>query len=164
MASFISESVMEGRAKVLGVTSPSCSLAPKTVCYGAQGTSQNYASAYALYSKTAQFCSEVNRDKFPGPDWSLTYYYNVGTPDEVSYTIVLAHGQSAFDETACNRAMNNLLDQCDTDRSANPMNWKQGGEYTDGNTLYIIRPTRNGRPWPYPSRAKASCQGMTIPT
>ncbi|KAK3935761.1 SGNH hydrolase-type esterase domain-containing protein [Diplogelasinospora grovesii] len=164
IASFTTEAIIDARAKILGVTSPGCSFPQTATCFSAQGDGyRNYASRYAFYSHTAEFCSDVASHDAPSnagtANWVAAYTYNQGTADEVLFELRLSNGASAFDEGACNRAVNLILDSCDVDTSNNAMGWKQGGQFVDGSYTYTVGATRTTRPWPYPQSPTASCSG-----
>ncbi|KAF2000519.1 SGNH hydrolase [Amniculicola lignicola CBS 123094] len=60
-------------------------------------------------------------------------------------------------EEDCIKNLQALLDGCDNDGDANPMNWKAGGELVEGSWTYSIR-LLHDRPTPYPQKPQAWCQ------
>ncbi len=140
------------RAKQLGIPGPGC-VENGVKCF-AQNEVGRYASAYAMYSSTKDFCDTVEAKRPNGiTDWHYIKKYYTGTLDEAEFTIQLSNGATSFDHGQCIQAMNGILDGCDQS-SDNPMNWKQGGTYTFGSYKYKIQPTRLNRVWPYPTEPK----------
>ncbi|KAL1867745.1 hypothetical protein VTK73DRAFT_4030 [Phialemonium thermophilum] len=154
MASFALDQIRGARARLLHIDGPGC-VTDTLECLGDHNTG-NYASAYALYSQTQNFCNAVAANHPSGTNWQYSQTYYQGTPDQVVFTLTLSGGASSFDLGQCNKALNAILDQCDK-YATNPMNWKQGGINTMGSYQYEIRPTYNTRLWPYPTEPKQSC-------
>lgn len=160
MASFATNAIRVARAKILGLPDPSCEIVDSLTCYQKKG-SNAYASAFALYSNTADFCSSAAANAPPHlSDWSYTKTYDVGTPDENYFTVQLLPGALGFSQDACNSAVNKLLDGCDGGDPANPLNWKFGGENVQSLYKYTIGIHRHNRPFPFPPRPIQSCHGQ----
>jgi hypothetical protein len=156
IASFALNAVREGRAKVLDISAPSCAVNDLT-CYQKQG-SKAYASAYALYSNTADFCSSVASNAPSNTaNWKYSKTYNSGTVDENTFLIQLSNGATTFNEGQCNKAVNQILDGCDGNDPSNPMNWKFGGQLVEGSYTYSISMTRTNRPFPVPKQPSQTC-------
>lgn len=157
IASFALNAVREGRSKVLDISAPTCAVSTGPTCYQKSG-SKAYASSYALYSNTAAFCSEVGSN-YPTntANWHYSKTFNTGTVDENTFEISLSNGATTFNEDQCNKAVNLILDGCDGNDPANPMNWKFGGELVEGSYTYTISMTRTNRPFPVPTAPTQTC-------
>ncbi len=158
IASFVLNAVRSTRAQQLGLPDPSCKPVDTLTCF--QKTQPaGYATAYAMYSATADFCSLAAKD---GPkdatNWQFTRIYYHETLDEAEFTVKLSGGASNFDEAACNNAMHDILDGCDGNDPKNPMNWKFGGEKIVGLFTYEILVTST-RALPLIQAPRQVCQG-----
>ncbi len=165
MFSFALDAIRVARAKLLNLPDPECQQAVDSLtCYQLRGSSQ-YATPYALYSNTADFCSSAAAyAPKTTPNWQFSKSYNVRTLDENTFSIQLSNGAFLFSESACNLAVNNILDNCDGNDPTNPMGWKFGGEKVESSHKYSIVINRDHRPWHPPKRALQSCHGQYYPT
>jgi hypothetical protein len=83
--------------------------------------------------------------------------YLLGTPEVLEIS-----GEPNWDDNRattpekCIRHLHQILDECDTNSSSNPMNWKAGGEVEADGWTYRITPMEP-RP-PAPKRPSAWCQ------
>jgi hypothetical protein len=145
IASFAVDAVRQARASILNIPGPGC-VTDRLTCF-ADIDQGHYASAYAAYSSTADFCSSVTVPDNTA-NWGYTKKYYEGTLDEIDFSVQLSNGASTFDRDQCNKAVNGILDGCDKS-SNNPMNWKQGGSWQIGSYKYTIQPRRENRLWPY---------------
>lgn len=152
---------MEGRAQVLGTTSPACaSTGPVVQCLGV-GT-QKYTSQQAAYPNIARFCASIAANPPPGADYFVkSQNFHEDTPDEVYMEMYIEAGVGGFDEHTCNVNLQMGLDKCDGDINGlpNPMGWKMGAAIHDGSHHYRIEPAKYGRPWPPPTSPRSSCEG-----
>lgn len=159
IASYVTWAIANARAGILGIASPACTIVDELKCFQDSG-SKSYASAYSLYSNTADFCNKAIPDlnsRSTGEQFS--YEYNTGTLDDVVFTVTKDSGATTLDKNACNAAINRILDGCDGNDPNNPMNWKFGGNYINGAYTYNIAPVRKNRPFPVPKTPSAKCQG-----
>lgn len=152
IASFALDAVRIVRANQLNISPPGC-VSNTLSCFADHDTGE-YASDYAMYSATADFCNSVESGQPSGvANWQYAKTYYQGTLDEAEFRLELSGGASSFDKDQCNKAVNGILDGCDK-YTTNPMNWKQGGTYTFGSYKYTVQPKKQNRPWPYPTEPK----------
>jgi len=160
IASYVTWAIGNAMAKKEHTTSPSCNLVDDLTCHSSKG-SKAYASAYSLYSHTAEFCKDAVPDLNTQDSGNLiTRTYNKDTVDEVQFIVTKDPGAVDLTEEVCNAAVNRILDGCDGNNDDNPMNWKSGGSYANGAFTYNIAPVRGNRPWPPPKEPSAKCSGV----
>ena len=153
IASFALSAALQARAQLLGEDiGDSCTASTTLTCSQKSG-SKKYAGDYSLYSSTADFCSSVKQTAPSNGrrNWEYDKTYYSGTLDESVFKVKLSNGASEFDEDDCNTAVNKILDNCDGNDPANPMNFKFVGTLVDGSYAYTISPQRSTRPYPVPT-------------
>ena len=161
IASYVTDAIRTARAKILGLPNPDCEEVTLSKCYsrGSVPLAHAYATAYALYGNTQDFCNSAAAQVPPNmANWKFSKTYNQTTPDENTFYVTLQNDATGFSYDACLAAVNSILDGCDgNDPTNNPMNWKTGGEYQTNGYLYQIIVTRTNRPWPRPKEPSGQC-------
>lgn len=158
--SYVTWAIANAQAVKEHTTTPACNIVDELSCHQDSG-SKKYASAYALYSHTVDFCKDAVPDVNNKESGTIyTQEYNKDTLDDVVFTITKDSGAVDLDEKSCNLAVNRILDGCDGNDDNNPMNWKFGGRYINGAYTYNIAPARKNRPFPAPKKPSAKCTGV----
>ncbi|KAI4591931.1 hypothetical protein KJ359_012062 [Pestalotiopsis sp. 9143b] len=162
MASFALQTMVDTRAAVLDLESPSCDPQDEFTCWQTQG-SKAYASPDRLNEDYKDFCDSVSRPTGQS-GWDFTKKYHEGTPDETTLLISLAGTSTNFDKNECLDSFSAIINNCDGNDANNPMNWKFGGQYKRGDYTYQVDPQRDTRHWPVPTEAGGSCKGSYLGT
>lgn len=157
ITAFALETMIDQRAEVLGVAEPACEWKDEFKCWSKDGR-KGYAGEGIMNKNYKTFCDEVKPpDNTVG--WKFEKSYNEGTPDEHSFLIQLSSKASKFDKDECLRAFDGIVNGCDKDDPNNPMKWKFGGQYVQGEYSYEINIKRDNRPWPPITATHGSCEG-----
>jgi hypothetical protein len=159
IAAYALDAIGDARAAILG-ESPVCLVVDNMFCFSDHG-SRAYASAGALNNNIDDFCSYVAKNKPSNvAGWHIAKTYYSGTLDEFIMAISLSDNVSTFSEDSCQTAISSIINGCDVPRSGNnPMNWKGGGNRTEGEYFYAVSVHRTNRPWPPPTAPTQSCKG-----
>ncbi|KAJ3539856.1 hypothetical protein NM208_g5315 [Fusarium decemcellulare] len=98
---------------------------------------------YDMNDKIGKFCSEAAKQRVQDKDSGSTMRkYNAGTRFEVDISMDWPSGLDISDneENKCKEKMTLIIDSCDGNNPANPLNWKHGGTIGDGPVRYGIYP------------------------
>lgn len=115
-------------------------------------------NTYATRSQLSDLITNTYCPMLAGMSDSIgTGHYLSGTPEAVDiFAGPSLNTQSSPKPEQCVKNLHKILDECDTDRSANPMDWKAGGEVEVDGWTYSIT-TKRSRP-SAPKRPSAWCQ------
>lgn len=158
IASFAIETMIDLRAKVLGIDAPTCKRQDAFTCYQTQGK-KAYASGDRMNLDYKDFCNNFVKQPEHTVGWHADHTYNKDTPDEYTIKIQLSDKVADFNKDECLDSFNRIVNGCDGNDPGNPMDWKFGGEYVRGEYTYTITPWDDSRPWPPVQRAIGSCKG-----
>lgn len=158
IAAFAIQTMIDTRAKVLGIDNPSCAIADEFKCWQTDGR-KGYANGDRMNENYKDFCDKVK----PPADtvgWkSDVPPYHEGTPDEHSFSLQLTSDASRFDKDECLESFDRIINGCDGNDPENPMNWKFGGRYVRGEYTYEVNIKRDNRPWPPTKKPHGDCKG-----
>ncbi|KXX73816.1 Lipase [Madurella mycetomatis] len=157
IASFALETLVEQRAKVLGVDSPVCQIEDEFKCWKQEGR-RKYARADLMDKNYKHFCNEFVKQPPNTKGWTAKNTYQKGTPEE--HTFILQLGDvSEFNKASCLDSFARIIHGCDGNDPANPMNWKFGGRYVRGEYTYELNVERD-RPWPIIFEPRGLCGAL----
>ncbi|KAL2068494.1 hypothetical protein VTL71DRAFT_14831 [Oculimacula yallundae] len=159
IASFAMDAIVETRAKVLGVSNPTCTKAKDEFkCWQSDGR-KAYVTAAVLDENYKDFCGKVKVPELSS-GWDYEWTYAEGTPDQHKMSIKLGDGASEYSKDECLAAMKRIIHSCDGSDPENPMNWKFGGRRIIGEYEYEIYPNSpKTRPWPVIKKTHGDCEG-----
>ena len=122
--------IIDTRAEVLGLGSPSCALEDQFKCWETEGC-KGYANAARMNENYKDFCKCV---KVPENTvgWRADTPYHEGTLDVHSSLLQLSSKASDFNKDECMESFDRLINGCDEDDPNNPTNWKFRGQYVRG--------------------------------
>ncbi|KAK9414533.1 putative SGNH hydrolase-type esterase domain-containing protein [Seiridium unicorne] len=163
IASFAAAELMDVRAKVLGVDSPECKPVDKFTCWQTTGR-RAYASPDRMNENYKSFCNKDMQLTLRGEvGWIGSATYHKGTPDEHVFAVQLEASESLKGSDAiraeCLESFDRLINSCDGNDAANPMDWKFGGQWTRGNNVWEVTAMADYRPWPPVQKADGKCNG-----
>lgn len=158
IASFAAETLMDARAGVLGIAAPACAAADTFRCWQSDGK-RAYASGDRMNENYVDFCSSYVVQPEHTTGWSASKVYHSGTPDEHKMSVSLTDEVADFNEDECLDSMSRIINSCDGNDAANPMDWKFGGQYVRGEYTYEVTPAADYRPWPVIQKTDGSCKG-----
>ena len=155
--------LIDMRAKVLGVSGPECAEVNKFTCWQMTGR-RAYASADRLNANYQTFCNtDMKLVLHCGIGWIGSATYHRGTPDEQVFAVQLATDASDQGEAAiraeCLKSMGRIINGCDGNHPANPMDWKFGGQWVRGENTWEVTAMANYRPWPPIQKPDGTCDG-----
>ena len=163
VASFAAAELMDLRAKALGVKAPDCVKVDKFTCWQATGR-RAYASVDRMNENFKDFCDnelQLGRDGNGGAIGSTTYHK--GTPDEHIFAVHLGPNGSKADlekiKAECHDSMDRIINGCDGNDPANPMDWKFGGQWVRGDNTWEVTAMADYRPWPPIKKPDGKCAG-----
>lgn len=155
MASFAVETMIQQRARVLGVDNPTCAIQDEFKCWQKEGR-KGYASADLLDENYKDFCNNYVKKPVNEVGWKAEKTYNEKTPEEHSFVLDLDDA-TEYNKDECLDSFKRIIHGCDGDATNNPMNWKFGGKYVRGAYTYELNIKRDNRPWPPPKEPYGTC-------
>ncbi|KAL8930236.1 MAG: hypothetical protein Q9208_000853 [Pyrenodesmia sp. 3 TL-2023] len=158
IASFAVQTVIDTRAKVLGIDNPSCTVSDEFKCWQEDGR-RGYANAARMNENYKDFCNKVQAPADTVGWKSNIPPYHPGTPDEHSFSVELTSAASQFDKNECLESFDRIVNGCDGNDPENPMGWKFGGRYVRGEYTYEVNVKRDNRPWPPIKEPRGDCKG-----
>lgn len=157
ITAFAIETMINTRAEVLGLDSPSCAIDDEFKCWQKDGR-KGYANSARMNENYKDFCDQVDPPENT-VGWKSDKSYHPGTPDEHSFHLELSSEASTFDKDECLESFDRIINGCDGNDPENPMNWKFGGRYVRGEYTYEINVKRDNRPWPPIKEPHGDCKG-----
>ena len=159
IASFAVQTMIDLRAKVLGVEAPSCqATTDQFTCWQKDGR-KAYASAHRMDENYKNFCNEHVKQPPHTVGWSSSKTYHQGTPEEHTLSLQLSTNVADFDRLECLESFKRIIHGCDGNDPDNPMNWKFGGRWERGDYTYEATPKADKRPWPPIQHTYGKCEG-----
>ncbi|KAL8911338.1 MAG: hypothetical protein Q9171_003465 [Xanthocarpia ochracea] len=158
ITAFAIQTMIDTRAKVLGIDNPSCAIADEFKCWQTDGR-RGYANAERMNENYKDFCNKVTAPADTVGWTSDIPPYHEGTPDEHSFIVELTNAASLFDKDECLESFDRIINGCDGSDPENLMNWKFGGRYVRGEYTYEVNVKRDNRPWPPIKEPHGDCKG-----
>ncbi|KAF1812794.1 SGNH hydrolase [Eremomyces bilateralis CBS 781.70] len=158
VAAFAIATAISLRGEILDKENPYCEPAEIFTCWQKKG-SKGYASSARMDTNYQDFCKKQVKAPSNTNGWTVKKTYHQGTLDEHEFVIKLDELASAFDESACLSAFKKIIHSCDGNDSNNPLNWKFGGKFEQGEYTYEVNVKRTNRPWPPIKKRNGYCEG-----
>ncbi|KAH8423011.1 uncharacterized protein LDX57_000767 [Aspergillus melleus] len=141
IASFVMQELINARAEELGVYNPRCDNFNKFECTKKPDEPSNYyADVDSAVEAKKLFCrgelpmawtdAGAGRKKH-----SKTYYRD--TPDEMHFEVY--SNSAAFNSDECHDSFDRIIHSCDGLDPENPLNFKFGGRWVRGSTIYQLK-------------------------
>ncbi|KAG9228985.1 hypothetical protein BJ875DRAFT_446379, partial [Amylocarpus encephaloides] len=119
---------------------------PEKKCHGV--ATQKYVSFDGLKDRIQkEFCPDAVKQGGPDKDsGSIVRRYNEGTPEQISIAIDVLTGGVPPNEGDCEKHFLELIDGCDGNDPKNSLNYKAGGVFTGGKSIYRMDPQSPRQP------------------
>lgn len=162
IASFAAAELMDLRAKVLGVKAPDCVKVDKFTCWQTTGR-KAYASVDRMNENYKDYCNNEMQLTRGGKGWIGSATYHKGTPDEHVFAVELGPNANSVGQdkirAECLDSFDRIINGCDGNDKANPMDWKFGGQWVRGDNTWEITAMADKRPWPPIQKPDGECHG-----